>query len=54
MERLARFLARFFVERFFGTVTIKFENGKVTHVEVITRQTWQYKDLPVEEIEIGK
>jgi len=49
VEKLCRFLARFFTPRFFGTVTIKFENGKVAHVEVMTRRSWEYKDLPVDD-----
>jgi len=48
VERLYKFLTRFFTPRFFGTVTITFENGKVAHVEVSTRRSWQYKDLPVD------
>jgi len=46
MDRLFSFLRRFFADRFFGTVTIKFECGKVTHVEVETRRSWAFKDLP--------
>jgi hypothetical protein len=49
MERLVSFLRRLFQERFFGTVVIKVEHGKVTHVEVSTRRSYEYKDLPAEE-----
>ena len=45
-ERLFKFLARLILEKFYGSVTIKFEAGKVTHVETETRRTWQYRDLP--------
>jgi len=45
-ERLFKFLRGLAHGRFFGTVTIKFEHGKVTHVETETRRRWEYKDLP--------
>jgi len=45
-EKLFHFLARLVMEKFYGSVTIKFEGGKVTHVETETRRLWQYKDLP--------
>ena len=45
-ERLFKFLAGIVLEKFYGSVTIKFEGGKVTHVETETRRHWQYKDLP--------
>lgn len=51
MERLFKFLKRFFSGKFFGTVTIRFESGKVTHVEVETRQVWRYQDLEIKEPE---
>jgi len=44
--KLFQFLRGLALDRFFGTVTIKFEHGKVTHVEAETRRAWQYKDLP--------
>lgn len=47
-EKLFRFLASLMMRGFFGTVTIRFEAGKVTHVETETRRTWEYKDLPEE------
>ena len=45
-EKLFRFLAGLMLQRFYGTVTIRFQAGKVTHVETETRRTWQYGDLP--------
>jgi len=47
MEKLFKFLKQFFQDKFFGTVVIRFEHGKVTHVEVQSKRVWQYKDLPV-------
>ena len=35
--------------KFYGTVTIKFEHGKVTHVEMNTRRSYKFKDLPRDE-----
>ncbi len=45
-EKLFRFLASLMVRRFYGTVTIRFELGKVTHVETEPSRLWQYQDLP--------
>jgi len=45
-ERLFKFLAGLILEKFYGSVTIKFEQGKVTHVETETRRRWEYKNLP--------
>ena len=45
-EKLFTFLARLILDRFYGSVTIKFEHGKVTHVETETKRHWQYRDLP--------
>ena len=45
-EKLFHFLARLILDRFYGSVTIRFESGKVTHVETETRRMWRYKDLP--------
>ena len=45
-EKLFHFLARLILDKFYGSVTIRFESGKVTHVETETRRMWQYKDLP--------
>ena len=47
VEKLFKFLARLTLEKFYGTVTIRFESGKVTHGETETRWMWRYKDLPV-------
>lgn len=46
-EKLFKFLARLILDQFFGSVTIKFEHGKVTHVETETRRHWEYKNLPM-------
>ena len=45
-EKLFRFLAGLMLRSYYGTVTIRFESGKVTHVETETRQIWKYRDLP--------
>lgn len=45
-EKLFRFLAKLILDKFYGTVTIRFENGKVTHVETETRRMWEYRELP--------
>ncbi len=47
-EKLFRFLASLILREFYGTVTIRFEAGKVTHVEAETRRMWRYRDLPDE------
>lgn len=47
-EKLFRFLASLILHQFYGTVTIHFEGGKVTHVATETRRSWQYGDLPEE------
>jgi len=49
-EKLFHFLAKLILDRFYGSVTIRFEHGKVTHVETETRRAWQYKDLPELEV----
>lgn len=49
MDRLSAFLRKFFLSRFFGTVTIQLESGKVTHVKVETKKVLRYQDLPAEE-----
>ena len=46
MEKLIRFLKRLHYDSFYGSVIIKYENGKATHVEVNSTRKWQYKDLP--------
>lgn len=45
-EKLFRFLAGIGIAEFYRTVTINFEAGKVTHVEVETRRMWRHEDLP--------
>ena len=45
-EKLLKFLASLTLQKFYGTVTIRFESGKVTHVETEMRRTWRYQDLP--------
>jgi len=55
-EKLFRFLASLILREFYGTVSIRFEAGKATHVKAESRRTWQYKDLPSEmvgELECG-
>lgn len=36
---------RFFGGDFFGTITLRFESGKVTHVDVETKRSYRYKDI---------
>ena len=50
-EKLFHFLARLILDKFYGSVTIRFECGKVTHVETETRRSWEYKNLPSSECE---
>ena len=45
-EKLFKFLGRLMLDLFYGTVTIRVEKGKVTHVETPTRRLWAYQDLP--------
>ena len=45
MNKLFGFLRQFFQGRFFGTITIRFESGKVSHVTVETKQLLEYKEL---------
>jgi len=47
-EKLFRFLASLMMRDFYGSVTIRFEGGKVTHVETATRRMWVYQELPAE------
>lgn len=49
-EKLLKFLAKLMLVGFYGTVTIRFQSGKVTHVETHTRRMWEYKDLPEDEL----
>ena len=44
--KLFRFLASLILREFYGTVTIRFECGKVTHVEIEMQRKWEYQDLP--------
>ena len=46
-EKLFKFLASLMMRGFYGTVTIRFEAGKMTHIEIQNRRTWEYKVLPV-------
>ncbi len=50
-ERLFKFLAGLMLKQFFGTVTMRFESGKVTHVQTETRRSWEYRNLPPEDHE---
>ena len=45
-EKLFRFLADLMLRDFHGIVTIRFEAGKVEHVETETQRTWRCGDLP--------
>ena len=45
-EKLFHFLARLILDKFYGSVTIRFESGKVTHVDVETHRSYRYSDLP--------
>ncbi len=47
-EKLFKFLARLILYKFYGSVTIRFEHGKVMHVEIETRRMWEQKGLPVQ------
>lgn len=46
MEKLIRFIQKMFTEKFYGCDTIKFENGKATHIEMMSSRKRDYKDLP--------
>ncbi len=45
-EGLLKFLASLTLQRFCGTVTMRLESGKATHVETETRRMWEHRDLP--------
>ncbi len=45
-EMLFGFLAALMLCDFYGPATMRFENGKVAHVEAHTRRMWEYNDLP--------
>jgi len=49
VEKLFGFLQRFFGRDFFGTITLRFESGKVTHVDVETKRSYRFRDIPREE-----
>ena len=42
-EKLFRFLASVMMRGFYGTATIRFEVGKVTHAGTETRRAWLFK-----------
>lgn len=47
MHKIVTFLQKLFSERFYGQVVLRFENGKITHVEKIrTEEKWEFKNLP--------
>ena len=46
--KLPGLLASLILREFYGMVTIRFEAGKVTHVETETRRTWQCTEPPDE------
>jgi hypothetical protein len=48
-EKLFKFLASLILREFYGTVTIRFERGKATHVETRRRRVYEYSELPVAE-----
>ena len=45
-EKVFRFLARLVLHQFYRTVTIRFDSGKVTHVEAEMRRSRGYERLP--------
>jgi len=45
-EKPFRFLASLTLRKFYGAVTIRFEAGRVTHVEAASNRNRAYKDLP--------
>ena len=45
-EKLFKFMAGLILDKFHGTVAIRFEAGNVTHVETESRRVLQYKYLP--------
>ena len=47
-EKLFKFLANLMLEQFYGTVTIRFESGKVTHVATKVKHIYEYRDRPDE------
>jgi hypothetical protein len=53
-EKLLKSLAGLMVDRFHGSVTIRFESGKVTHVGAASKRMWAYKSLPTGSGELTK
>ncbi len=53
-DKLSKFIAALTLRKFYGTVTIRFEAGKVTHVETETRRLWRYRDLPDGSVTAGE
>ena len=47
-EKLFKFLASLMLRRFYGTITIRLEAGKATHVETETKWIWRHEDLPLD------
>lgn len=47
-EKLFRVLASPMLHDFYGTLTIRFQSGKGTHVQTEIRRTWLSQDLPEE------
>ena len=47
-EKLFRFPPDLMLRDFYGTVTIRFQGGKVMHVETKSRWMWRHKYLPEE------
>ena len=45
-EKLFRFLTALILREFYGSVTIRFQSGRVTHVRTETRRSLRYEDLP--------
>ena len=44
--RLIALLTQLMQDRFHGSVTIRFEGGKVAHVDASVKKSWKYEDLP--------
>lgn len=38
----------------YGRVMIRFEGSNVTHVEIETRRSWEYKDLPGDSVSLSR
>jgi len=47
MHKVVAFFQKLLSERFYGQIVVRFENGKITHVEKIkTEAKWEFKNLP--------